>query len=167
MGMIRIVPVTALAMALCACGEKAAPVEETAQSLSAGLYQLDAEVKTLIATEKLPPATKLKLGDKQQVKACVAADGTPAPELFAEDGDKCEYKDKYIRDGRINAQLSCTRKGIDGQIAPAMNGTFKADSFEGRVTTGTYLYNDGDYQLVRKVTARRIGDCPPEPGKTS
>src|SRR6185369_7956672 len=148
MGMIKIIPMAVLAMTLGACGEKAAPVEETAQSLSGGLYQLDAEVSTLIATEKLPPATKLKLGDKQQVKACVAADGTPAPELFAEDGDKCTFNTKYIHDGRINAQLNCTRKGMDGKIEPTINGTFKADSFEGQISTGTYLYNDGDYQLV-------------------
>ena len=115
----------------------------------------------MTATEKIAPATKLKLGDRQVVRACVAADGRPAPELLAEDGDKCELKDSYIRNGRMSSQLSCTRDGVGGQIAPTIDGKFKADSFEGVITTNTYLYNDGDYRLVRKVTARRIGDCPP------
>ena len=29
------------------------------------------------------------------------------------------------------------------------------------VTTGTSLYGDGDYQLVREVTGKRVGVCPP------
>jgi Protein of unknown function (DUF3617) len=162
MGMSKILPVTAIVVALAACGEKPAPVEETAASLSGGLYELTAEVTEVAATEKLPPATKLKLGDKAVIKACVAANGKPAPELFAEEGDSCQFKDSYIRNGRMSAQLSCTRKGIDGIIGPNVDGTFKADSFEGRVTTGTYLYGGGNYRLVRKVTAKRTGDCPPE-----
>ena len=43
---------------------------------------------------------------------------------------------------------------------PAMNGSFKADSFEGEITTLTYFVEDGDYRLIRKVTAKRVGDCP-------
>jgi len=163
MGMINMVPVAAIAMALAACGgEAAGPAEPPASSLGAGLYELSAEVTELAATEKDAPATKLKLGEKQVIRACVSSDGKPTPELLAEAGDKCQVKDSYVRNGRINQQLSCTRKGVDGQINPAIDGTFKADSFEGKITTNTYIYNAGDYRLVRQVTARRVGDCPPE-----
>jgi hypothetical protein len=159
MGDVRMVAAAALAVALAACGEKPAPVEEIAASLSGGLYELSAEVTELAATGKGAPATKLKLGDKQVVKACVAANGKPAPELLAEDGDKCQFKTSYIRNGRMNAQMSCIRKGTGGQIAPTVEGTFKADSFEGKITTATSLYAGGDYRMTRKVTAKRVGDC--------
>ena len=113
MGMIKMLPVAMTALALISCSEKPAPVEETAASLSGGLYELSAEVTELTAADKGAPATKLKLGDKQLIKACVAADGKPAPELLAEDGDECNVQDSYVRNGRINTQLKCTRKGID------------------------------------------------------
>lgn len=165
--MNKIVPAAALALALAACGEKPAPVEETAASLAAGLYELNGEVSELTQLDKRTSATKLKLGDKLSIKGCVAGDGTPAVELLAEDGDKCEFRDKYVRNGRISAQLACTREGVAGQISPMLSGKFKADSFEGEITTGTYLYDHANYRLVRKVTAKRIGDCPPEAAKTA
>jgi len=36
----------------------------------------------------------------------------------------------------------------------------RARGFEGDITTLSYFTKDGDYRLVRKVSARRIGDCP-------
>jgi hypothetical protein len=43
---------------------------------------------------------------------------------------------------------------------PAMMGSFRADSFEGEITTLTYLTKDGDYRMNRKISAKRVGDCP-------
>ena len=165
MGITRMAPAAALTIALCACGEKAAPVEKTAASLSGGLYQLDAEVTELAQLDKRVSATKLKPGDKQSIKACVASDGTPTPELLSEGDDKCSFRDKYISNGRISAQLACTREGVDGQISQTISGRFKSDSFDGEITTGTYLYSHANYRLVRKVTAKRVGACPPEAPK--
>ena len=73
-------------MLLAACGgEKAAPVaEEAPATLAAGLYEVSSEVTQLASTDNSTPATKLKLGDKGTIQACVAADGKPAPELLAE-----------------------------------------------------------------------------------
>ena len=51
-----------------------------------------------------------------------------------------------------------------------MMGSFKADSFEGEITQLSYFIEDGDYRMTRKVSAKRIGDCPaagPEPAKAS
>ena len=83
--------------------------------------------------------------------------------LLAEDGDRCEIKNSYIRNGRMSAQMSCKRDGMSGDVMPAMMGTFSNDGFEGDITTLTYFIKDGDYRLTRKVTAKRIGDCPAEP----
>ena len=160
---IKWAPAIGVAMMLAACGgEPAAPAkEEAANALKPGLYELSSEVTALASTDKTSPFTKLKQGDKTTVKACVGADGKPAPELFAEaEGDKCEIKNSYIRYGRLSAQMSCTREGKRGEVMPAMMGNFKADSFEGEITSLTYFIEDGDYRMSRKVSARRVGDCP-------
>lgn len=163
MGRITLMPVAGLALLLAACGgEKPAPVEEAAPKLNAGLYELSSEVTQLTSTDRTTPATKLTQGAKEVIKACVSANGVPAPELLAEEGDKCEVKNSYIRNGRMNAEMSCTRDSQSGPIMPAMNGSFKADSFEGEIITLTYFTKDGDYRMTRKVSAKRIGDCPAE-----
>ncbi|HXG80913.1 MAG TPA: DUF3617 family protein [Sphingomicrobium sp.] len=154
----------ALAIALAACGgeKKEAVVEEAPASLAAGLYEVTAEVTQLASTDKTTPATKLKQGDKQTVRACVAADGEPDAALFGEEGDKCTIKNSYIRNGRLSAQMSCRREGHNGEVMPAMMGSFTKDGFEGEITTLTYFYAEGDYRMTRKVSARRVGDCPAE-----
>ena len=105
-------PMMGAAMMLAACGgeEQAPAKEEAADALKAGLYEVTSEVTALASTDKTTPFTKLKVGDKTVVKACVSADGKPAPELFAEaEGDKCEMKNSYIRYGRLSAQMSKRR----------------------------------------------------------
>jgi hypothetical protein len=166
MGMMKCMPVIGLAMLLAGCGseQKAAPVEEKAAAkLSPGLYEVNYEVTSLASTDKSTPATKLKQGDKGVIKACVAADSKPAPELLAEEGDKCEIKNDYIHNGRMSAQMSCTRAAKSGLVMPAMMGSFTADGFEGEISSLTYFNEDGDYRLVRQVKAKRVGDCPAAP----
>ena len=155
--------VTSLTLVLAACGgEPQRPAaEEAAASLSAGLYEVNAEVTQLASTDKTTPATKLKQGDKLVTRACVAADGKPDPALLAEAGDTCEIKNSYIRNGRMSAQMSCTREGKNGLVMPAMMGSFKADGFEGDINSLSYFVDDGDYRMTRKISAKRIGDCPP------
>ena len=166
-------PAIGVAAMLAACGGEQAPApkEAAADALKPGLYEVTSEVTALASTDNSTPFTKLKQGDKTVIKACVAADNKPAPELFAEaEGDKCEIKNSYIRYGRLSAQMSCTREGKRGEVMPAMMGSFKADSFEGEITQLSYFIEDGDYRMTRKVSARRIGDCPaagPEPAKAS
>lgn len=153
-----------LALALAACGggkQDQAAVEEAPATLAEGLYELSAEVTQLASTDKTTPATKLKQGDKVTTRACVGADGKPAPELLGEAGDKCEIKNSYIRMGRMSAQMSCSREGQAGYVMPAMMGSYSADGFEGEINTLTYFTADGDYRMTRKVAAKRVGDCPP------
>jgi hypothetical protein len=160
---VKWTPVLGAAMMLAACGgEKAAPArEEAADALKPGLYELTSEVTAVASTDNTTPFTKLKQGDKTVIKACVGTDGKPAPELFAEDqADKCEIKNSYIRHGRLSTQMSCTREGKRGEVMPAMMGSFTADSFEGDITALTYFIEDGDYRMSRKVSAKRVGDCP-------
>ena len=155
----------ALALAACGSGQPAAPAageEEAPAALAAGLYEVSAEVTQLASTDQTTPATKLKQGDKQTIRACVSTDGKPAPELLAEEGDKCEIKNSYIRNGRMSAQMSCTRDGKNGPVMPAMMGSFKGDTFEGEINSMTYFVENGDYRMSRKISAKRVGDCPAE-----
>jgi len=158
-------PAIGVAAMLAACGGEQAPApkEAAADALKPGLYEVTSEVTALASTDNSTPFTKLKQGDKTVIKACVAADNKPAPELFAEaEGDKCEIKNSYIRNGRMSAQMSCTREGHSGYVMPAMMGSYSADGFEGEINTLTYFVEKGDYRLTRKVTAKRLGDCPAE-----
>ena len=166
MGISKLIVPAGVALALAACGgakPEQPTVEEAPASLAAGLYELTSEVKAVTSTDNTTPATKQKVGDKRTLKACVAADGEPAPELLAEaEGDKCEIKNSYIRNGRMSAQMSCTREGQSGGVMPAMMGSFTSDGFEGEVTSATYFVADGDYRMTRKISAKRVGDCPAE-----
>jgi hypothetical protein len=164
--MLKLAGLTGLALALAACGGEQKKEEEAAAAavpatLASGLYEVSAEVTALTGTDKGTPATKLKQGDKQVIKACVVSDGKPDPALLAEaESDKCEIKNSYIRNGRMSAQMSCTRDGQSGYVMPAMMGSYSADGFEGEVNTLTYFTAEGDYRLTRKITAKRVGDCP-------
>lgn len=165
MGNSKIACMTGLALVLAACGgggaeKQAAADEPPAASLAAGLYEVSAEVTELASTDNTAPATKLKQGDKFTARACVGDDGKPAAELLAENGDKCEIKNSYVRNGRMTAEMSCSREGKTGSVMPAMNGSFSKDAFEGSVTTLTYFTDDGDYRMTRKIDAKRVGDCP-------
>jgi hypothetical protein len=164
MGMQKLIGLAGLAFALTACGggkQDKAAVEKAPATLPAGLYEMSAEVTQLASTDQTTPATKLKQGETQVIKACVGSDGKPEPALLAEQGDQCEIKNSYIRNGRMSAQMSCKREGVSGDVMPAMMGSFTKDGFEGEITTLTYFVQDGDYRLTRKVTAKRVGDCPP------
>jgi len=165
MGMMKFVGVAGLALAIAACGSEApkqeeAKTDEAPETMPPGLYDVSAEVVTLASTDKSTPKTKLKQGDKATAKACVGEGGKLDPALFAEEGDKCEVKNSYVRYGRLSAQMSCTREGMKGLVMPAMMGSYDADGFEGDVSTLTYFVADGDYRMTRKVTAKRVGDCP-------
>jgi hypothetical protein len=168
-GMIKLVGMAGLAATLAGCGgetSQQAAVVEAPATLPAGLYELSAQVTDLSSTDKSTPATGLKKGDKVTVKACVA-DNAPDPALLAEAGDKCEIKNSYIHNGRMSAQMSCTRAGHDGYVMPAMMGKFTKDGFDGEINTLTYFVKNGDYRMTRKISARRIGECPKGASSTS
>lgn len=156
-----------LALALGGCGKEEV-VEEVPATLAAGLYELSAEVTDFGAVGEGAPVTNLKLGDKGILKACIAADGKPQPDLFAEQqGDDCNLFSSYVRNGRINAQLKCGKGDLPGSITHTMNGQFKADSFEGEIKTASYFRVGANYRMTRKVSAKRVGDCPAAPAEKS
>lgn len=145
-----------------ACSQDA-PVkneEATATSLAGGQYEASWKVASLQSVDKTTPATNLKQDGSGTTLACIAADGTIDPALFAEDGDECTANNPYVRNGRIGLDLTCKRKGAGGEVRQSVSGTFKADTLDAEVSTTTYLSGYGDYAMTRSVTAKRVGECP-------
>ena len=158
---MRIMIMATLAMTTAACGNGAPkPVEvEKPKTMVAGEYEVVSEVTKLASTDKSTPATKLKMGDKEVIRACVAADGTPDPAMFIEAGDTCTTTNSYLRSGRLSVQYSCKRPG-KGELYPNADGNFTADGYKALAMTATAFTGNGDYSLTRTLTAKRVGNCP-------
>ncbi|NUS99476.1 MAG: DUF3617 family protein [Sphingomonas sp.] len=153
----------AAAALLSGCSDDA-PVkqeETTASKLTAGQYQASWKVNQVRSVDKTTPATKLKQDAAGTSTACIAADGTIDPALFAEDGDSCKTDNAYVRNGRMSMDLTCRRKGQGGEVRQSVSGTFTADSLDTEVSTTTYLSGSGDYAMSRAITAKRVGECAP------
>lgn len=150
------------AILVSACSEEA-PVkqkeETTPTTLAAGQYQGSWKVASVQSVDKTTPATELKQDATGPAAACVAADGTIDPALFAEGGDSCTVANPYVRNGRIGMDLTCKREGESGQVRQSVSGTFTGDSIDAEVSTTTYLAGAGDYSMTRSVTAKRVGEC--------
>ena len=152
---------TAAIALLGGCGSEApAPVTvEKAMALTPGEYEVSSEVTKIASADQSTPATSAKLGDKVVSRACVPADAVLDPAMFIDAGDSCTAQSSYVRSGRLSIQYSCNRPG-KGNVFPAADGNFTADGFEAIVTVGTAFSGDGDYNMTRKLTAKRVGDCP-------
>lgn len=154
-----------LAAAACSGGDETNNQSaETPTLLPAGTWQTEFEVKTFRSADKTTPALKAKEGDKEKVDSCVpeADRAKPAPELFAGGGYDCTYANSYIKNGMINAGISCTRPELKGQINMTVQGSYDADSFEATVDATSYLPGPGDFTLSRKVEGKLSpGACQP------
>ena len=160
---------------LAGCSNEQAPAAApeaaaAAETLSGGEYEVATRVEDLRSTDHTTPLTKAKLmaaTDAPAVhRACVASDGTIAPEMFTEAGDSCKVNNSYARNGKINLQLGCTRSA-PGSVMHSVDGDFTADSFTAKVNTGTYFTGSGDYAMRRAMIGKRVGNCPPAKEKKS
>jgi hypothetical protein len=168
MRIFLMIAASAPALALASCSNESAPaaVPEAAKAekLAAGQYEVATKVEDLRSTDHTTPATKAKLSTASAApvmhRACVAEDGTIATDMFSEATDSCKVENSYVRSGKLNMQLSCSRSGTPGQVLHSVAGDFSADSFEATVNTGTYFSGSGDYAMRRSLTAKRVGACP-------
>ena len=158
---MRIMIITTLVLATAACGSEApkpAAVEKP-KTLVAGEYEVVSEVTKLASADKSTPSTKLEMGAKETIRACVAADGTPDAKMFVEAGDSCTATNSYIRSGRLSVQYTCNRAG-KGELYPNADGNYTADGYKALVTIASAFPGDGDYNATRTLNAKRVGDCP-------
>ena len=147
---------------LAACsdsGTPAKPEEKAADALQAGEYEVTAKVDSIHSTDQTTPKTKSKVDEPAKVtRTCVPAGGIVDPTAFAEAGETCTTTDSYMRGGRMSLQYRCNRAG--DLLTQMVDGNFTADSFTGKVMTATYFSGQGDYEMTRSLTGKRVGECP-------
>jgi hypothetical protein len=148
-----------LAAACSGGGGQENKAEEAAGAMQAGQWEIVSEVTAFRSTDKATPALKAAVGDKATAPACIEAgkEDKPPPEMFAGAGYKCDYKDHYMREGRINVSLDCERDALEGHILMTVEGTYKGDSFQGTANANSFLSGDGDFAMSSKVSGRRTG----------
>jgi hypothetical protein len=155
-----------LAAAACSGGDgdNKQAAAETPDSLPAGTWKTELEVKSFRSADKATPALKAKEGDKEEATDCVTESdrAKPAPALFVGSGYECTYSNSYFRGGMINASLTCTRPELKGQVNMTVSGSYDNDSFEAQVDGTSYLPGDGDFVMTRKVKGKVTpGACQP------
>jgi len=157
---------------LAACSGETEPAEQkseaaAAEQFSAGQWEMATEVTKVMQRDQGPPAIDMAQGSKSSRSVCLteAEAKKPQPALFVPEGFDCTYRDSYVRGGRVNATLACTRPGLSGNIATNINGSFTAEGFAGTSTTETSLAGQGDVRLDTKLSGRRIGACSAAPSK--
>lgn len=145
--------------AACSDGGAENQAAEAPDSMQAGQWDVASVVSSFRSTDKATPALKAVAGDKSSAPACIEAgkEDKPPPEMFAGVGYKCDYKDRYIRGGRINLSLECDREALQGKVMVSVQGTYAAESFEGTATATSFLPGDGDFVMSSKISGRRTG----------
>ena len=161
--MIRLLLLAGLA-ALAGCGEaeQKAKAPPKPDAIRAGQWESSLEVTHMRPMDKGRPRLNRPPGTRIAGGACVGAGtGTrPPPELFiGNELQDCRYSNFYMRRGRLSAQLSCRRSGLQGDIGATVEGTFNEESVNGTVSISTLLVTDGDVVVTSRFSARRAGDC--------
>jgi hypothetical protein len=146
------------------CGEapaenEAAPV---AASFAPGQWELSSEVTGFRRTDQGSPKINTPVGTRTTASLCVAAGHELQTAFFSGEGYRCSYGTYYVRNGRVNVTLACTRTGLIGNITMAAEGSFQANGVQFRRNMRTLLTSDGDVETDTRVTGRRTGDCTPD-----
>lgn len=147
------------ALLLSACGQEAPKTEAPVvpAKLPAGQYEVTSTVTQLTSTDGTPLPSFTKQGETRTAQGCVGEDGLPEPELLAASGDACQLQNPYVRSGRMNFQLDCSRPG-QGKVMADISGKYTADGFTGTLTSTSFFAGSGDYKLVQDITARKVAD---------
>jgi hypothetical protein len=140
-------------------GGEANQADEATVAMQAGQWEISSEVTSFRSTDKATPALKAAVGDKATAPACIEAgkEDKPPAAMFAGVGYECDYKDRYVREGRVNVSLECERDALDGKIQMTFEGTYSGDSFTGTANANSFLSGDGDFAMSTKVSGRRTG----------
>jgi hypothetical protein len=146
---------------LAACSEGGGDPAEKKESAQAALkmqpgqWETTVEVTEMAMADKSMP--KMKGGQKTTVSSCVTAEQVeqPGAAVFGATKGDCKYDNFYMRNGRLNASMSCKQAGVPGTMNSTVDGTYSADSFETNVTTNTYT-GGADFKMSAKVTGKRV-----------
>ena len=148
-----------------ACGGGEAEADEAAPAattITAGQWELTSEVSNFRTVDEGRPKIDTPVGTRATESVCVGEGTRPPTAFFAGEGYACEYGAYYVRNGRINVTLACTREGLSGSIPISAEGRITAEGVEFTRTVRTALVSDGDVEITASVNGRRTGDCTPE-----
>lgn len=138
-----------------------------AASLTPGQYEMTSEVTAFQTVGPGEPQINTPVGTRTTEMVCVESGRQFPTALFAGEGYGCRYDNYYVRNGRMNATMMCTRNGLTGSIPITADGRFEAESFEYSRDLRTVLAGEGDVAISARVTGRRAGECPPEGAETN
>jgi uncharacterized protein DUF3617 len=110
-------------------------------------------------------AIETPVGTRATQSLCVGAGHELQTGFFAGDGYRCSYGSYYVRNGRVNLTMICSREGLDGNVTMAAEGTFEANRVEFRRTLTATLTAGGNVAVDARVTGRRTGACAPDAGE--
>lgn len=154
-----------LGLALAACGSDPAPApqeaEEAPAALKAGQWEVTRKTTGYNTPTVTPAEYQAALKQIGEDKLCIAVDKDGLPDadaLAAAEGERCTYKDKMARRGRLIATLSCKAEGGTSEIA--VEGNYTADSLTLGTTMTKTVGGKAVLRTTHDLTARRIGDCP-------
>jgi hypothetical protein len=130
--------------------------------LAAGQWETVAQVTKLTKQDEGTPAINTPEGTRTTANHCVAqadADaGKPSPTLLAGEGyDDCKYDNFYMSSGTLNAQLTCRREGLAGEVRMTVDGSYTAETIEANQSISTFLSGTGDVNIQSRLTGRRTG----------
>jgi hypothetical protein len=146
------------------CGGETAEnkAEPVAATFAPGQWELTTEVTGFRQADQGRPSINTPVGTRATGRYCVARGHELPTEFFSDQGYRCNYGSYYVRNGRVNVTLSCTRAGLSGSVSMSADGTFQAASVEFQRDLRTALDGDGDVVVTARITGRRTGDCTPE-----
>lgn len=111
--------------------------------------------------------TQQMKGRTQTQTSCVTPEQARGPSSALIGGDTngaCSFETFSLLRGRLNAVMTCRKKGDPGQMVIATNGTYAGDTVElesvMRVEQTLNQPKEEAMRLAAKVTGRRTGDCP-------
>jgi hypothetical protein len=153
-------------LSLAACGGGEAEQNKTAAVAArpaAGQWELTSEVTAFRTTDSGAPKINTPVGTRATESVCVGAGQQVPTAAFSGENYRCNYDNYYVRNGRINVTMQCARDDLEGAVPMTADGTFEENSFEYNRNLRTVLTTDGDVEITTRVTARRTGECAPEP----
>jgi hypothetical protein len=160
-----LIPVLPLLL-IAGCDDGAPATNNSAASAPAGIapgqWELAGEVTTFTTKDDGPtPAINTPVGTRATQSVCVGAGDRLPVDFFSGGNLVCTYGNYYLRGGRINAALNCTRAGLPGSVPISIDGTFADGTASFTRGLRTVLPGNGDVEITTRVTARRTGDCAP------
>lgn len=157
---LAFIPVVILAA--CGGGEtEQNKVATKAATIAPGQWELASEVTAFTVVDQGTPQIDTPVGTRVTETVCVA-EGRPPTALFSGEDYRCRYDNYYVRNGRLNVTMQCTREGLSGGIPMAVDGRFEEETLEYTRDLNSVLAGGGDVRVSARVTGRHTGACPPE-----